>query len=357
MTRYLLVTNDFPPRFGGIESFNQWVADELSGEVTVVTRQDPGWEVYDSRLPFPVRRLPGPLLPGRPLRRAVHEAIDDSAPETIIFGAVAPLAALSPELRRGSVRRIVGLTHGHEVTWARSAAPLLSRWFAGLDAVSYISDYTRYFLAPLVGDSKLVRITPPVDMSVFRPAEQPVTDPICIAAARFTRQKGIHVLLRAWPQVLKSIPEARLRLIGAGAYEPTLRKIVGSMPDSSSIEWVGPMPRERVPAELQAARVFALPVQSRWRGLYAEGLGLAAAEAAACGLPVVVGDSGGAPETVVDGGSGSVVSDANQTAAALTQLLASPELSERMGRAGIEHVRARYSSEIQRRGLRVLLEG
>ncbi|PID50756.1 MAG: hypothetical protein CR980_02095 [Propionibacteriales bacterium] len=253
------------------------------------------------------------------------------------------------------MRRLVGLTHGHEVTWARTAAPLVSRWFDGLDAVSYISDYTRYFLAPLVGDNKLVRITPPVDMALFRPAEQPAVEPICIAASRFTRQKGIHVLLRAWPQVLKAVPDARLRLVGTGAYEAELRKIAASIPDAASVEWVGPVPRERMPDELQAARVFALPVRSRWRGLYAEGLGLAAAEAAACGLPVVIGDSGGAPETIVDGGSGFVVSDATQTAAALQQLLSSQELSDRMGRAGIAHVRARFSSEIQRKGLSVLL--
>jgi phosphatidyl-myo-inositol dimannoside synthase len=120
---------------------------------------------------------------------------------------------------------------------------------------------------------------------------------------------------------------------------------------------MGALPRAGVIGELQQSSVFALPVRTQWSGLNPEGLGLAALEAAACGLPVIVGDSGGAPETVLDGDTGFVVPslDHRRLADRLSLLLDNPRLAQEMGSRGRRYVRAQFSSESARVRLRDML--
>jgi phosphatidylinositol alpha-1,6-mannosyltransferase len=96
------------------------------------------------------------------------------------------------------------------------------------------------------------------------------------------------------------------------------------------------VPGEELPAHHAMADVFAMPCRTRGAGLDVEGLGIVYLEASASGVPVVAGRSGGAPETVVDGETGSVVdgSDVGAIASTVGDLLADPDRAARMGAAG-----------------------
>jgi phosphatidylinositol alpha-1,6-mannosyltransferase len=284
----------------------------------------------------------------------------------VLFGAAAPLGLLAPALRRAGARRVVGLTHGHEVWWSRvpGARTLLRRIGDGCDHLTTISDFTTRHIAPALSPSaraRLLRLPPPVDLSVFTPGAPDPDRARCVAVGRFVVQKGFDTLLDAWRRVLAGWPSGspppELVLVGDGPQRDRLRRQVRALGLDPTVQLTGALPRAAVVAELQRARVFALPVRRRLHGLNAEGLGLAAVEAAACGLPVVIGRSGGAPETVRDGVSGTVVTpdDPAGLAEALRPLLLDPDRARVMGAAGRRHVTARFGAEQARRTLRAAL--
>jgi len=208
-----------------------------------------------------------------------------------------------------------------------------------VDAFGVISAYTSAHIASALAPAdraKLILLPPPVDLEVFTPAtNQPVGT--VLAASRFVRQKGLDRLLDAWPRVTAVLPDSRLIIAGEGPQAASLRRRAAGL---AAVEIRPPVSHDRMPDLLRAASVFVSPVRTRFGGLYAEGLGLVACEAAACGLPVVVGDSGGAPETVLDRVSGSIVDadDALALAAALIGWLSNPVRSRVAGMAGRHHV-------------------
>jgi phosphatidylinositol alpha-1,6-mannosyltransferase len=284
----------------------------------------------------------------------------------VLLGAAAPLGLLAPALRRAGARRIVGLTHGHEVWWAQvpGARTLLRRIGDGCDHLTTISGFTTEQIAPALSAAarrRLLRLPPPVDLSVFAPGPPHPGPARCIAVGRFVVQKGFDTLVDAWSRTLVGWPREaeppELVLVGDGPQRGRLRQQIRALGLDASVRLTGPLPRAAVVAELRRARVFALPVRSRLRGLNAEGLGLAAVEAAACGLPVVIGRSGGAPETVLDGVSGTVVppTDPGRLAEALRPLLLDPDRARAMGAAGRRHVAARFGAAQARRTLREAL--
>ncbi len=364
MPRTLVLTNDFPPRIGGIESFVADACELLDRDVVVYASGPLDAARSDGDRGYPVVRG-GPLLAPTPAtaRRAVR-LLQQHGATRVLMGAAAPLGLLGPALRRGGATRVVGLTHGHEVWWAQvpGARQLLRRIGDSCDHLTAISDFTSGRIAPALSpdaQSRLLRLSPPVDGSLFCP-QPDARDlrPRCIAVSRFVVQKGLDALLTAWRTVQDGwpagSPRPQLVLVGDGPQRAVLLRQVAGLGLTSCVRLTGPLPRTAVVAELQAARVFALPVRTRWSGLNAEGLGLAAIEAAACGLPVVVGSSGGAPETVVDGRTGHVVtaSDPAGLAAVLTALLLDPDRAAAMGAAGRQHVLGRYGVNQARSTLR-----
>ena len=210
----------------------------------------------------------------------------------------------------------------------------------------------------------MIRLAPPVDVERFRPAARPLPQqpsrPRAIAVGRLVHQKGIDTLLHAWRLLLdgwSTGPAPELLVLGDGPRRVRLERLAATLGVAGQVRLAGAVPREQVLVELQRADVFALPMRTRWAGLNPEGLGLAAIEAAACGLPVVVGASGGAPETVQPGRSGFVVEpgDVRALAARLTELLGDPGRARAMGAAGREHVSARFGSDQARATLRTAL--
>jgi phosphatidyl-myo-inositol dimannoside synthase len=369
MAPTLIITNDFPPRVGGIESFVSDVCALLDHDVVVYAPGTSGAAASDRDRPFPVIRN-GPLLIPTPriAARAV-ELLGEFGATRVIFGAAAPLGLLAPVLRRAGARHIVGLTHGHETWWARvpGARQLLHRIGESCDHLTTISGYTERLIASALSPSargRLLPLAPPVDLGRFRPPEAVAARSAgrCIAVARLIRRKGMATLLRAWRAVIdRAGPSGARRemvLVGDGPQRPRLERSIHELQLSDHVRLVGALPRAAVIGQLQRANVFALPVRTLLAGLNPEGLGLAALEAAACGLPVIVGHSGGAPETVRDGDTGFVVpsDDHQHLAERLSLLLDNPALALQMGSRGRRYVSAHFSMEAARTRLRAALD-
>lgn len=368
MATTLVISNDFPPRIGGIESFVQDVCAALDRDVVVYTSGPPGAEVGDQARGFPVVRDGALLLPTPRVRHRAVALLQDHGCTRVVFGAAAPLGLLAPALRAAGATRILGITHGHETWWAAvpGARQLLRRIGDGCDQLSTISDYTTRRIVPALSRSaggRVLRLAPPVDTSTFRPAVPAAAQPgRCVAVGRFVAQKGFTTLLRAWSSVLDQrrghLDGTELVLVGDGPQRRQLVALADNLRLGGSVRFTGALPRAGVIEELQQAQVFALPVRTRLAGLNAEGLGLAALEAAACGLPVVVGRSGGAVETVQPGRTGFVVDprDVGELAGRIVELLDDPARAAAMGNRGRAQVVGRFGHERMRATLRTALD-
>ncbi|MGY1747389.1 glycosyltransferase family 4 protein [Blastococcus sp. SYSU D00695] len=360
MSRTLVVTNDFPPRQGGIQTFvAALLARRPPESVVVLASRSAGWEAHDAALPYPVVRRPtGMLLPTRATARAAVDLVRRYGCDTAVYGAAAPLGLLAPALRAAGVRRQVGITHGHETGWvAVPGGRQLVRRIAGeLDVLTYISDYTRGRLAPaLAGRGRLAQLSPGVDVEAFSPDVDGTAvreryglgeDPVVVCVSRLVHRKGQDVLVAGWARVRARHPRARLLLVGGGPQEAALRRAVDARGLGGSVVLTGPVPPEQLPRHYAAGDVFAMPCRTRRGGLDVEGLGMVYLEAAACGLPVVAGTSGGAPEAVQDGVTGRVVPDPRSPAAVadtVADLLDDPARARAMGRAGRAWVEQRWS--------------
>jgi phosphatidylinositol alpha-1,6-mannosyltransferase len=363
VSRTLVITNDFPPRIGGIESFVESVCELLDGDVVVYASGPAHADVGDLDRDYPVVRDGTTLLPtGRVAARSA-ELMGKYGARRVVFGAAAPLGLLGPGLRHAGAERIIGLTHGHEVWWATlpGSRRLLRRIGDGCDHLTTVSAYTERRIAPALSPAarkRLVRLPPPLDTSIFHPAagRGQQDPPRCIAVARFVPQKGLPTLLRAWRRVLDQwtgTQRPELVLVGGGPQWDLLHDLATRLRLGTTVRFTGPLHRDRLVPELQHADVFALPMRSRLAGLNAEGFGLAAVEAAACGLPVVVGRSGGAPETMRDGRTGFLVdaADPADVANRIGLLLAHRDLAQTMGIQGRDFITREYGREQARRTL------
>ena len=367
MVTTLVVTNDFPPRIGGIESFVSQVCRLLDDDVVVLASGPPGAAATDADRPYEVVRSGSLLLPTPATARRAADLLRTSGASRVVVGAAMPLGLLAPALRRAGAWRVVALTHGHEVWWARvpGARVALRRVGDACDHLTTISGYTADRVGAALGPEargRLLRLPPVVDPG-FVPGGPPTGDrpPTVVAVGRFVAQKGVDVLLRAWPGVVRGLvdgPLPRLVLVGAGPQEARLRRLANDAAAAGTVRFAGALPATGVAAALRDADVFALPVRTRLGGLNPEGLGLAALEAAASGLPVLVGRSGGAPETVVDGLSGHVLPSRDVAAwtGALLELLRRPDRALVMGERGRRHVEERFGAEAARRTLRAALD-
>jgi phosphatidylinositol alpha-1,6-mannosyltransferase len=362
----LIVTNDFPPRIGGIESFVADIAELLAHDVVVYTSGPHGAAASDAGRGYPVIRDGSLLLPSPRLAHRTASVLRHFGASRVIFGSAAPLGLLAPRLRAAGAEVIVGLTHGHETWWAAvpGARTVLRRIGDECDHLTAISAFTARRIgaaASASARSRLLRLPPPIDVSRFAPGEPMEDRASCVSVGRFVAQKGFDTLLRAWRLVLDAGPTAAgplarplLVIIGDGPQRGRLEAMVSRLGLGDNVRFTGAIGRQQVITELRRAQVFALPVRTRLGGLNSEGLGLAAIEAAACGLPVVVGDSGGAPETVRDGETGFVVPAGDHRALAdkICELLADPWRARVMGASGRVYVGERFGADQARETLR-----
>lgn len=354
MTRILLVTNDFPPRRGGIQSYLEQFVRRLSAaggqEVTVYAPKWKGAQDYDRAAPFRIVRHPTTLmLPEPRVAGRMRELISEFGVQTVWFGAAAPLALLADRARRAGAARVVASTHGHEVGWSMlpGARSALRRIGDTADVITYVSRYTRDRFAAAFGPRACLEHLPPgVDTDRFRPdpaararlrAEHRLGDrPVVVCVSRLVPRKGQDMLIRAWPQIRHRIGSPALVIVGGGPHADALRRLAQDCGVATDVVFTGAVATTDLPAYYAVGDVFAMPCRTRGAGLDVEGLGIVFLEASATGLPVVAGDSGGAPETVRDGETGQVVDgrDLEQIAESISGLLADPELAARMGSAG-----------------------
>jgi phosphatidyl-myo-inositol dimannoside synthase len=374
VSRTLVVTNDFPTRQGGIESFVYALADRLPiGEVVVYTASMPGDKEFDELLPFPVvRDRASMLLPTPMVSRRVAAVLRAEGCDSVLFGAAAPLGLLADGLRTAGAQRVVGLTHGHETWWARvpAARQALRRIGDGCDVLTYVSEFCRRRVASVLSDDvaeRMVRLAPGVDTKVFRPGVggEAIRErlrigsgrPVLVSVSRFVDRKGQDALIKAMPWVLESVSDALLLLVGDGPTRPRLERLVRDRGVSESVVFAGAVPWSQAPGWFDVGDVFAMPCRTRKGGLEPEALGIVFLEAQACGHPVLVGDSGGAPETVLHGETGYVVDpfDPVGIAARAAELLADREQVRVMGEQGRAWVEREWTWETSVSTLRGLL--
>jgi phosphatidylinositol alpha-1,6-mannosyltransferase len=375
MTKTLVVTNDFPPRPGGIQAFvHNLAVRRPPGSVVVYA---PAWKdaaAFDAEQPFPVVRHPARLMLPVPavLRRAAGIVRAEGC-DSVVFGAAAPLGLLAPALRREGVHRVVGLTHGHEAGWASlpGARGLLRRIGDGVDVLTYLGEYTRRRIAAGLSPaaaSRMRRLAPGVDETVFHAgaggaeirARYGLGDrPVVVCVSRLVPRKGQDALIHAWPRVLKAVPDAALLLVGGGPYRPSLERLRTELDVTGSVRITGEVPWGELPAHYDAGNVFAMPCRTRRHGLDVEGLGIVYLEASATGLPVIAGDSGGAPDAVLPGETGFVVDGRSvaAVAASVVDLLRDPAGAEAMGDKGRAWVEREWRWTVQARRFAALLEG
>jgi phosphatidyl-myo-inositol dimannoside synthase len=372
MSRTLLITNDFPPRPGGIQQFVHNLAlRQPPGSVVVYASTWKGAAKFDADQPFDVvRENTSVLLPTPGVARRAARLARAYDCDTVWFGAAAPLGLLATGLRRrAGIARAVAQSHGHEVGWAAlpGARGLLRRVARGVDVVTYLGEYQRVRLARAVdGLATLRRLAPGVDVDAYSPAVDGSAvrarygltgRPVVVCVSRLVPRKGQDALIRALPAIRRRVPDAALLVVSGGPYRSTLERLAREAGVARDVAFTGSVPWEELPAHYAAGDVFAMPCRTRRRGLDVEGLGIVYLEASATGLPVVAGDSGGAPDAVRDGETGYVVSGRDLAAIAdrVATLLVDADLARRMGAAGRAWVEAEWRWQAQAERMRALL--
>ncbi|MER6692252.1 glycosyltransferase family 4 protein [Streptomyces minutiscleroticus] len=360
--RTLIVTNDFPPRQGGIETFVRELADRFPPDEVVVFTSMPSPVTAESTpgqsFPYPViRHRVRTLLPTPQVTTHASAVARRYGCDRVWFGAAAPLGLMAGRLRRTTdIRTAVATTHGHEVWWARTpgARAMLRRIGTEVDALTWLSASTRRPIeAALAPGTRTARLVPGVDTTTFHPCLDggPVRAryglgrrPVILCAARLVPRKGQDTLVKALPWIRRVLPDAMLLLVGDGSYASELRRLALAEGVVNSVLFAGGHPHHALPSFYAAADAFAMPCRTRRRGLEVEGLGIVYLEAAASGLPVLAGDSGGAPDAVREGETGYVVDGRSVAATAdrLIRLLRNPGLAREMGVKGRHWVQTEW---------------
>lgn len=359
MEKILCITNDFGPRAGGIETFIIGLIERLPKDCVIVytsaqensSAYDQQWfEDYGVEVIRDKARI---LLPTPGVAFCVKSLIRERGITTAFFGAAAPLGLLSWSIRRAGIKRIIALTHGHEVWWSKVwpfniAIKLISR---KVDHLTYLGEFTRRAISRAVDKSAqnaMVKIAPGIDTNHFAPVDSTdlrktlglLDKRVIVSVGRLVHRKGQDTLIESMPQILRKIPNAHLLLIGEGPYRSYLEGRAKSLKVDSHITFIGRIAYADLPRYICIGEIFAMPSRSRLAGLEVEGLGIVYLEASACGLPVIAGDSGGAPDAVIDGVTGIVVNGRDCVAVgdAIEKLLLDRDLAQEMGVRGRQWV-------------------
>ncbi|MCU1453144.1 MAG: glycosyltransferase [Acidimicrobiales bacterium] len=359
--KHLLVTNDFPPKFGGIQSYLWELWRRLpADDVTVLTTPYHGAAAWDAAQPYRIERTREPvLLPTPSLRRRIDRLAAEVDAGLVLIDPALPLGLLGPALERP-----YGLVlHGAEVTVPgrtpgprRALARVLRRASLVVAAGGYPADE-----AERAADRVLpvVVVPPGVDVERFVPltaderrsARQrfglPAESTLVLSVSRLVPRKGMDVLIRAAARLGPVHPDLVVAIGGTGRERARLERLIERT--GAPVQMLGRVADEDLPALFGCADVFAMLCRNRWAGLEQEGFGIVFVEAAACGVPQVAGDSGGAAEAVADGDTGLVVRDPRsvaEVAAALRDLLIDDDRRRSMGRLARERAQRELSYDV-----------
>lgn len=374
----LFVTNDFGPRAGGIETFIIGLIERLpKSSIIVYTSAQEECADYDAQWFHEfgvevIRDSSKILLPTPRVNRAVAKIIRERAIVTVAFGAAAPLAWMSATLRRAGATRIVALTHGHEVWWSKLFPfnLIMRRIGQTTNSLTYLGEFTRKAISKSLSkksSAAMVKIAPGIDTEHFKPVD--ASDlreslglkhkKVIVSVGRLVHRKGQDYLIESMPLILKSVPDAHVLMIGQGPYLHHLEALIKKHGLTDNVTFIGRIHYADLPRYICVGDVFAMPSRSRFAGLEVEGLGIVYLEASSCGLPVVAGKSGGAPDAVLEGETGFVVdgTDCTQIAKRIIELLVNDELRQSMGESGREWIIKQWRWEIWAKRFAELLAG
>lgn len=357
----LLVTNDFPPKLGGIQSYLYELWRRLPpADTTVLTTPYDGDAAFDTEQPYRVVRTKQTfLLPTPSLTRDVDALARELRADVVFVDPMLPVGAIGPRLRAAPYAVVA---HGSEITvYGRvPVSGAAGRWVlrhaaAVVAAGTYPARQAEWTARRAL---RGVVVPPGVDVDRFRPAADaaerdsiresfplPVARPVILGVSRLVPRKGFDALIDA---VARLDDEVVLVLAGGGRDRARLERRAAARDVADRVRFLGRVPDDRLPALYRAADVFAMPCRERWGGLEAEGFGIVFLEAAASGLPAVAGRSGGAHEAVADGVTGVVVEPRDTAALArvLDALLRDDERRGAMGDAGRRRAVDEFSYDV-----------
>ena len=350
------ITNDFGPRAGGIETFVIGLIERMPfGSVIVYTSQQGDTTAYDAQWLEKygvevIRDKSKVLLPTLRVGREVRELVRTREIKKVFFGAAAPLGLLSHGLRRAGVERIVALTHGHEVWWAK-LWPFnwaMKRIGNGIDSLTYLGSFTKGAISRALSEkaiASMVRIAPGIDTEHFSPAtdadalkrELDLADKrVIVSVGRLVHRKGQDTLVESLPAILEEFPHAHVLYVGVGPHLEYIHMRAIQLGVLGNVSFVGRVQYSELPRFICVGEIFAMPSRSRLAGLEVEGLGIVYLEASSCELPIVGGLSGGAPDALIEGETGLAVDGRKPDAVAdaVKELLRNPERAKAMGKRG-----------------------
>ena len=377
MGRTLVITNDFPPRPGGIQTFGYEIVRRFDPEsVTVLTSNWEGAAEFDAAQDFKiVRANTQTLVPSKSTLSMAREIVVAENITRVLFGAAAPLGLLAAPLRKLGVTNIVGMTQGHETGWAMTPGTrqALRKIGNDTDYLTYISEYTHKKIAKALSPdaaARMRRIVPGVDSTEFSPdnlssGNQLRTDlgwidrPVIVCVSRLMARKGQDELIRALPMIQQTVANASLIIVGDGPYRKDLERLVKKLGLENFVHLTGKVSQAELSKWYAAGDVFAMPCRTRMGGWDVEGLGIVFLEGSATGLPVIVGDSGGAVDAVIDGETGYLVDGTNtaEIAGRIAYLFANPDIAKKMGEAGRNWVTQEWTWDQNFKKLDGLLSG
>lgn len=351
--RLLLITNDYLPKPGGIQAYLGNLVERYDGPIQVLGPKDKEAE-RDAQVIRNKRRF---MWPTRKTRDWIIEHAERFNPDVVLFGAPYPLPTLGPALRERLGVPFAVIAHGAEVT-VPAAFPGTRQLLAGpLKAADVVFANSRWT------KGKVERITKRpvtdlgigIDLDAFHPADRDADDALVVGCvSRFIPRKGHAEVLHAVAELRSNGRNVRATIVGRGRLERRLRKVAEmlNVPTDFQVD----IPWSELPSRYREMDVFAMPCRNRWLGLEQEGLGIVFLEAAASGLPVVAGASGGAPETVLPGRSGFVVHDRDGLVEALEMLASDPARARQMGERGRAFMEASHTWDSVMERLRSGLE-
>ncbi len=370
--KHLLVTNDFPPKIGGIQSYLWELWRRLpAADATVLTTPYTGAEAFDAAAGLRIERTrERVLLPTRGLRRQILALADEVEAELIILDPALPVGHLGPSLGRP----YGVILHGAEVTVpGRVPGPrhALARVLRGADLViaagGYPADEGERAANQVL---PLVIVPPGVDVQRFVPLGEQARlearkrfgaspgSTLVVSVSRLVPRKGMDTLIEAAAGLAPSHPDLEVLIGGSGRDLDRLGKLIAET--GAPVRLLGRVEEADLPTLYGCADVFSMACRNRWLGLEQEGFGIVFLEAAACGVPQIAGDSGGAAEAVDDHETGLVVRDpgsVDELARALKTLVADPGLRRRMGEAGRARAEAEFSYDVLAERLTTALAG
>lgn len=357
---HLFVTNDFPPKIGGIQTMLWELWRRLDpGSFTVLTTAHADSRAWDAEQAFRVERWHrSVLLPTPSLIRRIDALASEIGAGLVLLDPALPVGLVGPRLSHpyGVV------LHGAEVTVPARLPGLhfaLRRVLRGASLVIAAGGYPSSEAERAAGrELPIVLIPPGVDTARFEPLDDNQrlaararlglpTGPLVVSLSRLVPRKGMDVLVRAAALLSADHPDLSVVIGGAGRDSRRIERLISRT--GAPVTLLGPVSHEDLPSLYGCGDVFAMVCRNRWGGLEQEGFGIVFLEAAAAGVPQVAGDSGGAAEAVVDGVTGLVVrrpGDAGAVAAALDRLLRDEPLRARMGEAARERALAGYTYEV-----------